>query len=241
MSSSLRPSIAMLGMGKMGSAMAQRLREHGHGISIWSRSRCKAEAVKALALPGRCVHAQTAISALELAASDATVILVLSDAAACLDMISTTSSHLHGKTVLNLTSGSPDDARRVAAAVEPHGIRAYIDGAYCGPPAKVREGAGVVFLSSEARTEVERLTPMLSALGEVAFAGGLGKSRALDIAVVDLALSCYTSLMANMDMLEREGVCHAQLHEHIAKRLAAVPDAIEEMHEHTTAGDDASG
>ena len=81
-----------------------------------------------------------------------------------------------------------------AKAQQPAGARAYIDGAYCGPPSKARQGAGVLFLSSSAPDAVERLRPTLALLGEVCFAGSVGTSRALDYAVVDLALVCYAHL-----------------------------------------------
>lgn len=50
--------------------------------------------------------------------------------------------------------------------------------------------------------------------------GKVGASRAIDYAVVDLALVCYTSFLSNVEMLEREGVDRAQLY---ARRLGS-PD-----------------
>ena len=111
-------------------------------------------------------------------APDAMVVIVLSDTAACLETLKSIVDVLDGRTVVNLTSGSPDDGRTVAAMM-PAGA-AYMDGAYCGPPAKARQGAGVLFLSSEAAAEVERLRSSLSMLGELCFTGTrIGASRAL--------------------------------------------------------------
>ena len=221
--------ISILGIGKMGGAMALRLREQGHALSLWNRSAAKAEAVKAEDLPGACVVSESAAAAVAATAPDGMVVLVLSDTAACLATLDSIRDVLGGRTVINLTSGSPDDGRAAAAAL-PAGV-AYMDGAYCGPPAKARQGAGVLFLSSEAEAEVDRLRPALGVLGELCYTGTkIGASRALDYAVVDLALVTYASLFSNMEMLEREGVDASQLHEHAAKRLSTVPGALKPLH-----------
>ena len=39
--------------------------------------------------------------------------------------------------------------------------------------------------------------------------------------------SCCASLMSNIEILEREGVRPAQLHEHVAKRLSTTPGFLE--------------
>lgn len=231
------PSIALLGMGKMGTAMALRLRQHGVGVSIWNRTRSLADAVKSHDMPGTCSVGESVNATLDAAAADATVIITLSDTAAVQGVLERIGDKLRGRTVLNLTSGSPDDGRQIAAmlAAPALGVKAYIDGAYCGPPAKVRAGSGVLFLSSEAPHEVERLRSTLGLLGEVAFASGpVGASRALDYAVVDLALTGYASFLANIEMLEQERVDHAQLHEHVAKRLATLPGALKGLHARCT-------
>eukprot|EP00316_Scyphosphaera_apsteinii_P021044 CAMPEP_0119299120 /NCGR_PEP_ID=MMETSP1333-20130426/1231_1 /TAXON_ID=418940 /ORGANISM="Scyphosphaera apsteinii, Strain RCC1455" /LENGTH=343 /DNA_ID=CAMNT_0007300441 /DNA_START=38 /DNA_END=1069 /DNA_ORIENTATION=- len=229
------PRIAILGMGKMGAAMALRLRDNGHAVSIWNRSASKAAAVQAQLLAGECHVGESAAATVKATTADATVMLILSDTVTCNEMIDAIVDQLHGRIILNLTSGSPDDGRQVEAklSVPELGLRAYIDGAYCGPPAKARSGSGVLFLSSSAPEEVDRLTPMLSALGEVAFAGPVGTSRALDYAVVDLALTCYTSFLSNVEMLEREGVDRAQLYEHMSKRIHALPAALSMLHART--------
>lgn len=228
----MRPSVVLLGLGKMGSSMAMRLREKGHAISIWNRSAAKAEAVRAIDLPGGCAIGETASLAIGASTDDSAVLLMLSNTAACLHMINEVRGKLRGRTVVNLTSGNPDEGRQIEAvlAAPELGVGAYIDGAYCGAPSKARQGAGTLFLSSESSAEVERLTPTLGLLGEVAFCGRVGSSRAIDYAVVDLALVCYNSFLSNAEMLEREGVHPPQLYEHMAKRLATVSGAVELMH-----------
>ena len=226
--------LVLLGMGKMGGAMALRLREKGHHISIWNRTAAKATAVKEEAAQigenAACELFEDSNAAVQHSSPDSTVILIVSDTAACFDTLDSIKSQLNGRTVVNLTSGSPDDGRKIAAALADTNS-AYIDGAYCGPPAKARAGSGILFLSAEQQDDVERLRPTLEALGEVAFAGTkIGSSRALDYAVVDLALVCYNSYFSNLAMLEQEGVDQALVREHAAKRLATVAPALGLLH-----------
>jgi 3-hydroxyisobutyrate dehydrogenase-like beta-hydroxyacid dehydrogenase len=43
--------IAFLGLGKMGSAMARRLLAAGHEVTVWNRTRERADALAGKALP----------------------------------------------------------------------------------------------------------------------------------------------------------------------------------------------
>eukprot|EP00618_Florenciella_parvula_P016869 CAMPEP_0119528436 /NCGR_PEP_ID=MMETSP1344-20130328/42637_1 /TAXON_ID=236787 /ORGANISM="Florenciella parvula, Strain CCMP2471" /LENGTH=74 /DNA_ID=CAMNT_0007567833 /DNA_START=89 /DNA_END=310 /DNA_ORIENTATION=- len=58
-------ALAVLGMGKMGAAMALRLRECGVAVSIYNRSPAKAESVRAAALDGACLTNTSASAAVE--------------------------------------------------------------------------------------------------------------------------------------------------------------------------------
>lgn len=221
-------SLVVLGLGKMGTAMALRLRDGGKSLSVWNRTASKA----ALLQGDGCSAAESARDAVRQSAPDSAVLIVMSNTAACLEVINEVKDELRGRTVVNMTSGSPDDGRQIASELAgPHlRVRAYLDGAYCGPPAKARAGAGTLFVSSSQIDEVERLRPTLSMLGEVAMCGPVGASRAIDYAVVDLALVCYASFLSNVEMLEREGVDRAQLYEQMGKRLATVPGAVQVLH-----------
>ena len=156
------PRLAVLGLGKMGSSMALRLRESGHDIAVWNRSVSKAHAVAAehMGMAGQCSVSGTARGCVSsLAHEGSAVLLVLSDTATTLDVIDQVRDELHGRTVVNLTSGNPDDGRLIAAvlAAPELGVRAYVDGAYCGPPTKARQGAGAPVLLLEPVVSAGRL------------------------------------------------------------------------------------
>eukprot|EP01062_Namystynia_karyoxenos_P047704 TRINITY_DN360_c0_g1_i5.p1 TRINITY_DN360_c0_g1~~TRINITY_DN360_c0_g1_i5.p1 ORF type:complete len:341 (+),score=114.51 TRINITY_DN360_c0_g1_i5:75-1025(+) len=235
--------VCLLGLGKMGGGMARRLREQGHALAVWNRTRSKADELCAEEAAGHCVASDTAAGAVSLATSSALVVLVLFDTASVLSMFrdEAFAATLSGRTVLNLTSGSPDDGRecaRLLAQVSGGGAE-YIDGAYCGPPAKARAGAGQVFVSSESEELVSRWRDTLSALGQVAYCGKIGASRAIDYAVVDLAFVNLLAFMSNAEMLQREGVDMQQFFAEAAKRAATIPAMLEMYHKRMASREEA--
>eukprot|EP01062_Namystynia_karyoxenos_P047702 TRINITY_DN360_c0_g1_i15.p2 TRINITY_DN360_c0_g1~~TRINITY_DN360_c0_g1_i15.p2 ORF type:complete len:342 (+),score=121.55 TRINITY_DN360_c0_g1_i15:82-1026(+) len=237
------PRVCLLGLGKMGGGMARRLREQGHPLAVWNRTRAKADELCAEQAPAPCITADTAAAAVAATAPDGLVILVLSDTASVLSIVRDPAfaATLSGRTIVNLTSGSPDDGRecaRAVAAASGGGAR-YIDGAYCGPPAKARAGAGQVFVSSDGEGPVDAWRDTLSALGAVAFCGKVGTSRAIDYAVVDLAFVNLLAFMSNAEMLQREGVDMQQFFAEAAKRAATIPAMLEMYHKRMASRDEA--
>lgn len=225
------PSVCVLGLGNMGAAMARRFREQGVDIIVWNRSSEKATALAAEDAPGQCSKADAATSAVHSCSEAAMVLLMLLDTAAVLEFLKQDGlvDSLKGKTLVNLTSGNPDEGRAIAKELNDlsQGSVFFIDGAYCGAPAKVRSGTGQLFLSSEPAGIVENFKDILSHLGSVQYCGGIGASRALDYGVVDLFFVNLLSFMSNAASLEREGVDMSVYFQEAAKRLATVPAALE--------------
>ena len=97
----------------MGLAMCRRLREQGHNLVVWNRTEAKATSFVAEPFPGSCTAAPTASAALDKGSESDLVIVCLSDTPTVKALLAdpSISSRLRGKTVANLTSGSPDDGR----------------------------------------------------------------------------------------------------------------------------------
>mmetsp|Transcript_113757 Transcript_113757/g.332231 ORF Transcript_113757/g.332231 Transcript_113757/m.332231 type:complete len:334 (+) Transcript_113757:83-1084(+) len=237
--------VCILGLGLMGTEMALRLREQGHDVVVWNRSAAKAQAVADKAAAGQCIVAETAVEALSKCSDSALALVVLTDIAAVLSLVRSAGFGiaLRGRTLVNLTSGNADDARAVAQAVEEasEGGAKLLDGAYCGNPTKARAGAGQLFLSSKPEHAASAAgQALLEELGSVTLCGGIGASRAMDYAVVDLFFACVLSFMSNAASLEREGVDVKQFASEAAKRLATVPGALEMYSERMASRDEAA-
>eukprot|EP01065_Artemidia_motanka_P050346 TRINITY_DN858_c0_g1_i2.p1 TRINITY_DN858_c0_g1~~TRINITY_DN858_c0_g1_i2.p1 ORF type:complete len:336 (+),score=122.30 TRINITY_DN858_c0_g1_i2:111-1010(+) len=223
--------------------MARRLRDEGLATMVWNRSSGKTEEMLAEGGKGACTTAESAAAAISGTAADSLIIAVLFDTAAVLQLLGdgAVAAALGGRTFLNLTSGNPDEGRqiqKVVAEVAP--TCHYLDGAYCGPPAKARAGAGQVFVSGD-EAVVDRWRGQMSVLGGVVFCGkSIGTSRAIDYAVVDLAFVNLLAFLSNVEMLEREGVDMKQFFEEAGKRVATVPAMLGMYHGRLGSRDEAA-
>ncbi|MGA4864938.1 NAD(P)-dependent oxidoreductase [Streptomyces lavendulocolor] len=123
--------VTVLGLGRMGSALAGALLAAGHPTTVWNRTPGKADALVARGA----LRADTVADA--VTASDLLVVCVL-DHAAVTALLEPVAGQLAGRTLVNLTSGSPEQARETAAWAAGHGI-AYLDGGIMTTP----EGVGL--------------------------------------------------------------------------------------------------
>ena len=216
--------VCMLGLGKMGGAMARRMGEKGHKVVLWNRTQSKADSI-AEEFPN-CIAKETVKEAINTN-KEALIIMVMTTMEATSAILDSIQSDLQGRVVVNLASGNPDQGRKIAKQLEGFGVGGYLDGAYSGPPAKARAGAGTLFLSASQKSLFDSHTSLLSELGENIWSGDIGASRALDYAVVDLVLAnlmCYSSALSMMD---KEGVDQKVFFECAAKRLTSVPAMLE--------------
>ena len=207
----------------MGAAAARRLAGLGYEVRVWNRSSDKARAIAS----DRITVAATARDAVE--AADLCIAL-LSTTDAVKALVDDCRGLEYNKVLANLASGSPDDGRAVAAAVAdvlPNAT--FLDGAYCGPPTSLEQGAGQLFVSCAGGEDAldASTRAALSALGVTTFCAGIGAARALDYAVVDMAFVTLMSYAANAAMLEREGVSTEVAIEAIRHRLETAPAALE--------------
>ena len=67
--------VAILGMGRMGSAMARRVAAAGHHVTVWNRTRTAAEALVAGLAPGQGVVAATTSAPSRGRSSSSTMLL----------------------------------------------------------------------------------------------------------------------------------------------------------------------
>ena len=195
------PRCAVLGLGKMGGAMCRRLVRADFAVVGWNRTAAAAAALRDLvanergngggsaagaaeavdvlpSAPLTLVSGGSAAEALRMLPPASLVLVVFSTTADVLALVADggVRAALSGHTLANLTSGSPDDGRAVAAAVGGCACT-YIDGAYCGGPPKALAGGGELFLSAEDEaTAVAPWRAHFGALGAVAFCGAIGSS-----------------------------------------------------------------
>ncbi len=98
--------ISMIGLGAMGSALARALLKSGHGLTVWNRTPQKMEPFAALG-------AETAESALEAVQASPLIMVCIDNYAATKQLLSSddVAPHLAGRTVIQLGTGTPKEAR----------------------------------------------------------------------------------------------------------------------------------
>jgi len=173
-------SIAIIGLGNMGSAVAETAVKSGQDVTVWNRTSAKADA-----FAGR---AKVAASLTEAIAGADMQVWVLSDYDTTLAALETDGAKqaLSGKTMVQLCSGTPEEARSLSATVTGLGAD-YLDGKIFTYPARV--GAEMTrFAYSGNEAVYKRCEPQLLALG--ARSGWLGADAGF-AAAADLAWLSY--------------------------------------------------
>ena len=106
--------ISVIGLGAMGSALAATLLANGYQVTVWNRSPAKAEPLQTAGA----VLAESAEAA--LAASPATIICIKSHVQT-IELLQDPGTALDGKTVIELSTGSAEEAEKLAAILSQNG------------------------------------------------------------------------------------------------------------------------
>lgn len=191
-------SVSVLGLGAMGTALAQTFLRQGCRTVVWNRTPAKTER---LVQQG----AQAAGSAAEaIAASPAIVVCVL-DYTAAQHVLAADAAALRGRTVVNLTNGRPLEARRLAAWVAEQGAD-YLDGGIMAvPPMIGRPDALILYSGSESAYRSHR--PLLDQLGTSRFLGGDPGFAALhDLALLSGMYGMFAGTFQSLALVTSAGV-----------------------------------
>lgn len=175
----MNQKVAVLGTGRMGSALAAALFNKGFATTVWNRTASKTEPLSRLGL-------RVAQSVLE-AIHEADVIIVnLINYHSTKQLLRhpEIESALRGKILVQLTTGTPDEAREMESWARPHAIE-YLDGAILSYPMNIGKPDATV-LYSGAEELFNRVKPVLLAFGGNAVMVGneIGQASALDIGVM---------------------------------------------------------
>lgn len=190
--------IGFLGLGSMGSAMAMRLVDAGHDVTVWNRSAPAADPLVAAGAtragsPGEALAAGLSFSML---ADDAAAERVL-DADAVAE-----GSGIH----VNMASISPAAADRLEELFRRAGI-GYVSAPVLGRPNVAAAGALNILAAGPARL-VEEVLPLLGVLGQKVWRLG-ERPRAANVVKVAVNYNIIHAIQAlgeSVAMTERHGV-----------------------------------
>jgi 3-hydroxyisobutyrate dehydrogenase/2-hydroxy-3-oxopropionate reductase len=166
--------VAVLGTGKMGGAMARRLKAAGHELTVWNRTRERAEALGV---------GKVAATPAEAVATAEVVISMLTDANAVRATYTgadgATKAAEKGQVFVEMSTAGPDVSKELAPAIERAGAQ-FVEAPVMGSIPAIESGK-LFILAAGDETAIERARPVLEALGEIRRVGELGSAAALKL------------------------------------------------------------
>lgn len=184
--------VGVIGLGLMGTAITERLLEHGYTVSVWNRSPEKAEPLKKLG---------AAWSDNPLAEHRRVIVsLYSSDVVA--EVIERMSSGLRaGQFIIDTTTGEPADAVTLSERLSERGVH-YLDAPISGSSEQTRRGEATVMVGGEPAhfDACADLWPILG--GRVFHVGGCGSAAKMKL-VTNLVLGLNRAALA-------EGLSYAE-------------------------------
>ena len=185
--------VAVVGVGRMGAAMARRLAERGFAVTaVFDARRAAAEELAAE------LGAAAPATLAEVSAAAETVVTVVSDDAAMRAIFAPEGDSLlgaaTGRTFLNCATLTPAVHVEVEALARRAGAVA-IEGCMASSITQARAGTLYLMLGGD-RTAVERLRPMLEALASTVRYVGPAGSAAQVKALVNMVMNANTAALA---------------------------------------------
>lgn len=196
----MQRKITVLGAGRMGSALTLAFLERGHTVTVWNRTASKCAP---LAAKGARVA-----SSVEDAVSGADIVVGnVSDYATTTTILhpSAVARALSGKVLVQLATGSPRQARELAAWAREHRI-VYLDGAIMATPDFIGQaGCTLVYSGEPGLYEANKDT--LAALGGNALYVGadIGHANAVDAALLIVLWGALLGTWQAAALCEAEG------------------------------------
>jgi 3-hydroxyisobutyrate dehydrogenase-like beta-hydroxyacid dehydrogenase len=194
-----RTPVSVIGLGLMGQALAAAFLKAGHRTTVWNRSADKA---------GRLVSdgAVLAATPAEAVAASDLVVVCVSTYDVLHDVLGPAGDALRDKVVVNLTSGSSDQARQAAEWADRHGAR-YLDGAIMITPPGIGAETSVLFYAGD-RTVFDDHEATLKLLGgQTTYLGAdHGKPALFDVSLLGLMWGSLNSFLHGVAVVETAGV-----------------------------------
>lgn len=225
--------LTLLGLGAMGTALARTWLAAGHPLTVWNRTPARAEA---LAADG----ALTTPTAAEAVAANELVVLCLLDDASVEEAL--TGIDLTGKDLVNLTTGTPAQARARAAWAEKRGAR-FLDGGIMAIPPMigVPESGGYVFYSGSPAAFAAHRETLTVPTGARFVGEDPGFAALQDVALLSAMTGMFAGISHAFALVRKEDIDLSQFAPLLVEWLGAMAPAAHTMADELTSGDYTTG
>jgi 3-hydroxyisobutyrate dehydrogenase-like beta-hydroxyacid dehydrogenase len=195
--------VGFIGLGIMGSRMAANLARAGHELTVWNRTREKADAWAK-------EHGGTVADTPAAAAATAEVLISMVVDGAQVEQVllgpdGAATEAPAGLLCVDMSTIAPADAQRIGATLRTRGI-AFMDAPVTGSSPKAQDGTLTIMAGGEDQ-DFERAKPLFEAMGEVVLhVGPLGHGQT--IKVVNNAVAAVNTAVVAQALLvgKRAGV-----------------------------------
>jgi 3-hydroxyisobutyrate dehydrogenase-like beta-hydroxyacid dehydrogenase len=188
--------VGFAGLGIMGSRMAANLRAAGHDVTVWNRTRAKADAF----------GGPVADTPHELAARCDVLITMLVDGPQVEDVVRDAVSGARPDALfVDMSTIAPRMARAIGEALHARGVR-FVDAPVTGSAPKAEAGT-LTIMAGGAAQDVERARPLFEAMGDlVVHVGELGQGQMLKLINNAVAAANAVTLGEALLVAKRTGV-----------------------------------
>ncbi|HEU5028358.1 MAG TPA: NAD(P)-binding domain-containing protein [Spirillospora sp.] len=222
-------SLTLLGLGDMGTALARAWLAAGRSPTVWNRTPGRAAP---LAAAGAEV-ADTAAAA--VAANDLVVVCLLDDASV---RAALADAGLAGKDLVDLTTGTPAEARARAAWAEERGARFLDGGIMAVPPMIGAEGSGGYVFYSGSRSLYDKHRAALAVPAGTVYVGEDPGFAALhDVALLSAMTGMFAGVAHAFALVRDEDVALKDFATMLTGWLAAMAGYVNGIAEQLDSGD----
>jgi 3-hydroxyisobutyrate dehydrogenase-like beta-hydroxyacid dehydrogenase len=221
--------VSVIGLGAMGSALAEAFLKSGRSVTVWNRSPAKAEVLVAKGA----VAAASVRDAVEASKLVVACLLVYDTVYAALEPAKDT---LAGRTLINLTNGTPAQAREMARWAVTRRAE-YLDGGIMAVPPMIGKGEALILYSgTHAAFEAHEQT--LRALGTARYLGeDAGLAALHDIALLTAMYGLFSGVTHAFALTGSEKVPAEKFLPMLTNWLAAVMTWLPDMARRMDSGD----
>ena len=208
--------MGLIGLGNMGTAIAERLLGAGYPLRVNNRTPEKAQALGALG-------AEVAATPEELVQQVDVVLTSLANDAAFEDLTGRVIAAARaGSVLVDMSTVSPDASARVASLAESASVR-YVRAPVSGNPSVVRAG-NLSFIVSGADDDIDRVEPVIRAIGPTVHRVGDGEQARIVKLAINLMIAGLAQLMSEALVLgEAADVPRAALLEVMGSSAVGAP------------------
>lgn len=211
--------VAFLGTGSMGIPMAASIAKKGFALSVWNRTRERANSLVTLG-------AKLKVSPAECAQGARVVVTMLADERALTDVLNGPAGVLttlpQDTVVVDMSTIGRAGALRVAQLVRDAGGR-FIDAPVSGSPSPAEKGELIALVGGKLN-DITRAQPVLLAMCKrILHAGDVGQGQALKILLNGIGIQQLVALTSMIALGEKVGLARRTLLEALASSPYASP------------------